>query len=121
MAHKIGPAAWNLNSKPELTTEAITAKSRDIARAYQDLFLNYAQAVNHLAATGDVLGLQCFSVATKQLLADAVAMCADTLTVRLRLRLAPKSSPVLRQETGILRVVEAEAVAVAAEDVLLPH
>jgi hypothetical protein len=83
MAHKIGNATWNLSSKPEaqqtLTADMITEKSRDIARAYQDLFLNYAQAVNHLAATGDVLGLQCFSVATRQLLSDAVELCAGTL------------------------------------------
>jgi hypothetical protein len=78
MAHKIGPISWNLE-KPELTAEAITAKSNRIARDYQDLFIAYAQAVNHLAAAGDVLALQCFAGATKQLLSDAVAMCADTM------------------------------------------
>ncbi|MCJ8501024.1 hypothetical protein [Desulfatitalea alkaliphila] len=84
MAHSLGKASWNFGppeSKQSLTAEQVDQKAHEISKRYADVLLNLGVACTQLAAAGDVLGLQCISVATKALLADAVTQCAAAMGV----------------------------------------
>ena len=79
MAHATGNGSWNHLNKPALTPEIVQAKAKEIANQFKNLFVAYGLAVDILASSGDALGLQALSMATKMLLADGADRCADAI------------------------------------------